>query len=398
MGFKDFLQKLFIKGKISNKPQNSIETLELTNSEMSIKFEGTNINTINISDYYILPIKKDSNGQNILSGVISSTIVPSTTAMMNPHGLFTATINPQLLTKLADGTFSTMIHGSKGIVGHSGFTSISASVFTPIIIFQVMSMLTGQYYMNGITKQLTRLENRVEELLKLYHNERVSKVNVYKKRLDELFGRSFPQIEDLVELRNMRSEISVIFEEYKNSVLTIEPKDIILSQKWFNTEKLWDIIENEEKSNFDFYIKMLTYCNEMLYIIDLLEFVLNIRIGSVRSGRINEILVNINNWNTSDFFKNLHGNIWIKEYYDTIIEKAKKISYDTFWNYDKDWCNENIKYLEYKKSKLSEFVNNQNDIIEMRNNIVNKLKTPIEVLLYIDYGNEHFLIKVNNII
>jgi hypothetical protein len=393
MGLNNFFRKLFAREKVSTRLQNSIAALEFKNSEMNIKFEGTNLNAINLSDYYILPIKKDSNGGNILSGVISSTIVPSTISMMNPHGLFTATINPQLLTKLADGTFSTMVHGSKGIAGHFGFTSISASVFTPIIIFQVMSMLTGQYFLNGITKQLTRLENRIEELLKLYHNERISKINVYKKRIDELFRRNFPQIEDLVELRNMRSEISVIFEEYKNEVLGIKLENIIISKKWFTQEKLWDIIEKDEEYNFDFFMKMLTYCDAMLYIIDLLELVLNIRIGSVRSDRINEILVNINNWNYSDFFRNLHGNRWIKEYYDTIIKRAKEISYDAFFQSDRDWCNKNIRYLEYKKNELTEFVINQNDIIEMRNNIVNKLSNQIEVLLYIDNGNENFLIK-----
>jgi hypothetical protein len=393
MEIRTVLAKLFSKRNVIKESKNSIQALEFKNHEMVIKFDSTNLNVVKLSDYYILPIRNNQNEKNIFSNIISSAIIPSTIAAMNPHGIFTATINPQLLTKLADGTFSTMVHGAKGITGHFGFTSISASVFTPIIVFQVMSMITGQYYLNGITKQLTRLENRVEELLKLYHNERVSKVNVFNRRINELFQKNYPQIEDLVELRNIRNDISIIFEEYKNNVLAIEPKDTIKTKKFFNTDKLWDVIENNEKSNFEFYMKMLTYCDEMLYVVDLLELILNIRIGSVRSDRIAEILNNINNWNSNDFFKNLNGNLWINEYYDTIIKTSKEIAYNTFFNSDKEWCNKNIKYLEYKKSELSEFINNQNDIIEMRNNIVDKLNKPIEVLLYIDNGNENFLIK-----
>lgn len=49
-------------------------------------------------------------------------------AAQAPNGLFTATTNPALLSKLSDGTVSTMVHGSKGIVAHYGFEELKESV------------------------------------------------------------------------------------------------------------------------------------------------------------------------------------------------------------------------------------------------------------------------------
>src|SRR6185369_4233715 len=49
--------------------------------------------------------------------------------ILNPNGIFSATVNPGMLTKFANGSTSTMIHGTKGIVGHAGFTSANVSVF-----------------------------------------------------------------------------------------------------------------------------------------------------------------------------------------------------------------------------------------------------------------------------
>lgn len=90
---------------------------------------------------------------------------------------FRATVNPELLSKLRDGTYSTMIRDSNGhIVSHAGFEQISPISLVPNMIFQTLSFVTNQYYLHNINEKLEDIKKMVELL----------KRDIYEKHIDRL--------------------------------------------------------------------------------------------------------------------------------------------------------------------------------------------------------------------
>lgn len=70
------------------------------------------------------------------------------------------------LMKMHNGLYTTSVIGESGkIVAQAGLTSLS-SVATPLAVFSVASIITGQYFMSQINQSLNLLANNVEEIQK----------------------------------------------------------------------------------------------------------------------------------------------------------------------------------------------------------------------------------------
>jgi hypothetical protein len=155
-------------------PYKDISQIDVINGNDIIKFNKISINEIEKYNYQEISSDRIKGG---LSNIVSAGTQIAAVSILNPNGLFTATVSPQLLTKfVADGTFSTMVREGGRIVKHAGFQSISTTVFAPIAIMQLLSMVTGQYYMNGITKQLKSIDKKINLLIKFHHTEKISKL------------------------------------------------------------------------------------------------------------------------------------------------------------------------------------------------------------------------------
>lgn len=108
------------------------------------------------------PIGSASMIMNILPGLIGANELSGAYKVVFPEGVV-----GELMT-IKNGSLiglnTTSIFGdSKQIVGQAGLQSLSGFV-NPMIVFTVMSMITGQYFMSKINKSLTKLADSIEEV------------------------------------------------------------------------------------------------------------------------------------------------------------------------------------------------------------------------------------------
>jgi hypothetical protein len=141
-------------------------------------------------------------------------------AKQAPNGLFTATANPVNLSKFANGTTTTMVRDVSGhLVEHAGFVDIglSASVNPAIMLsagMQVMSAVSGTYYLHKINAQIIEMDAKLEELLNIHHDTNIGRLIAARKGLSEIANREFVDTTDLSAIRNYKKTADEIHEEY----------------------------------------------------------------------------------------------------------------------------------------------------------------------------------------
>lgn len=141
-------------------------------------------------------------------------------AKQAPNGLFAATTNPANLSKFANGTTSTMVRDTSGrLVEHAGFADVglSASVNPAIILsagMQVMSAVSGTYYLQKINAQIKDMDAKLEELLNIHHDTNIGRLIAARKGLYEIANREFVDTTDLSAIRNYKKTTDEIHEEY----------------------------------------------------------------------------------------------------------------------------------------------------------------------------------------
>ncbi|WP_066320507.1 hypothetical protein [Bacillus sp. FJAT-29814] len=141
-------------------------------------------------------------------------------AKQAPNGLFTATASPANLSKFANGTTSTMVRDASGrLVEHAGFADVglSASVNPAIILsagMQVMSAVSGTYYLHKINAQITDMDAKLEELLNIHHDTNIGRLIAARKGLSEIANREIVDTTDLSAIRNYKKTADEIHEEY----------------------------------------------------------------------------------------------------------------------------------------------------------------------------------------
>lgn len=178
-------------------------------------------------------------------------------AKTTKNGLFTATANPEILSKFKDGTISTMIRpkGSKGIQGNAGFKEVSLDSLSKVnpsmavaTGMQAMAMVSGQYYMDQISNELRNVNSSLDEIKDNHKDEKIGRLIESRERLLELIQHDFFDEVDFNELRSIRRMAAEIRNEYKqkydrlyNDVLNLEPDEWI-SKHRFNSYR--EVVDN----------------------------------------------------------------------------------------------------------------------------------------------------------
>ncbi|PWW32341.1 hypothetical protein DFO73_101605 [Cytobacillus oceanisediminis] len=156
-------------------------------------------------------------------------------AKQAPNGLFTATVNPATLSKFANRTTTTMVRDSSGhLVEHAGFAEVGlrASMNPAIYLsagMQVMSAVSGTYYLKEINDQITDMDAKLEELLNIHHDTNIGRLIAARKGLSEIANREFVDTTDLSTIRNYKKTADEIHEEYIYRLKRQESEDKKLS-------------------------------------------------------------------------------------------------------------------------------------------------------------------------
>jgi hypothetical protein len=169
------------------------------------------------------------------------TVAVDAVAGLGAANLFRATVDPSTLTKFADGTVSTMVHGSGGIIKNAGFQAVAAAqVFAPILVFQVASILTGQYYLHGISKQLSAISEKLQQLINLHHFEKSAILSSHYEVLMRKSDQTHFTPEDLNELLSIYRDANSIRHEYCSLLDNVDTHDYTAAIKGLSAKKWID--------------------------------------------------------------------------------------------------------------------------------------------------------------
>jgi hypothetical protein len=196
--------------KINPKILEPISKIQLSNNSGVIDFDLDN--NFQLDENWAL-LNTSNQTENFFSQATGASAIAAS-SIYSTSGLYTATASANSLMTYGNGTLSSITMNGSKFGQHAGFVSANTAVFTPILAFQFASMLTGQYYFNGLSKQLTSIHESINNLISLHHNERLAKLRYINFKISELNKRSYFTTEDYITIDKLKYDLSTIRFEY----------------------------------------------------------------------------------------------------------------------------------------------------------------------------------------
>ncbi len=177
--------------------------------------DNVTLNRINdfTFDHNWEPLSGKHDSANFFSQVVGAGAAAGS-IMYSTEGLYRATVSPDRLMKYNNNTISSITRNGDKFGSHSGFVNANSAVFAPVLIFQLASMVTGQYYFNGMTKQLSAIQKGIDQILQAYNNERIAKIKAITDKLFEFEKSKYFTLEDFVTIDKIKIELATIRYEY----------------------------------------------------------------------------------------------------------------------------------------------------------------------------------------
>lgn len=180
-----------------------------------------------------------------------STLISLKIAKELGDNLFTATANPEHLMKIRNGVGSAVM-GENGITQHAEFVKHGFLGITPILVFQSLSIATGQYYLHNINQNLKSIKDNVESLVLLHKEKDISKMKTIFQGMEELFNNNFydkhelslvnQYIDNVRELKNYnlvqmektREKLNKMYLDFKKEDYLLQCQDISPNKPWYD--------------------------------------------------------------------------------------------------------------------------------------------------------------------
>jgi hypothetical protein len=256
-----------------------------------LKFECTDLPQ-NFNEKFVkIP---DSNfSRNLSSQLLGAGIQTGAMANIAGSGFFKATIDPALLSQYSSGTISSIVKVNGKIVEHAGFQAIpSAQVFAPILVFQLASICTGQYYLNGINSQLSLLQERVNELIRLHHLERKSYIETVFNTLQEFANKTCISSADIHKLADFKFEVKRIRVEYYHSFNDYKLEELAkaYNDNFYTSTMVSELTQKFEDSQLEMSSDMIHICDILIRIIILLEIKLYSQYDKYNLKQLDELI------------------------------------------------------------------------------------------------------------
>jgi len=321
-----------------------------------------------------IPLDAPLLSQNIGSQLTAAGVLGNITR--TGTGLYRSTVDPSQLMIYKDGTTSSIIRRGGRFVEHHGFQSASTmSIFAPILIFQVASILTGQYYLNGITDQLSNISAQLDRLINDINDRDVASLKTRWKLLLDLHKKKQASSEDFTSLSNIEKDLLDIRNTYeerlkRNTGTTYRKElDKEKSKSTFTSGKINDLRSFNERTNLVFDIQILAYSEWLLQLRKVVYLELSTHCQpSEREERASgfcEVLASLQNWNVNE----------LQEYFTKASESLNALSVSAHI-IELD-ASINAKLANDFRKFLAEQTQKMTDIINCYNNNANELKTEV---------------------
>lgn len=365
--------------------QELISNIEFKNQEVSIQFDAIKVEDFktNLPTIYL-----NKTNQDLISGTLSNVLgggANTAITSLATRGLFKATADPVTLMKLASGGFGSSVMKGGRITQQAGFIQAGTTMFTPMIVFQIASMVTGQYYMNNISKQLNSVQEKLDELLNLFHIERQAKLVKAFTFISKNLNKKNFVLEDFVLIKIIFSELTDIREEY--FLMIDDLVDKIKENNKYETvfsslAEAKKIAEEFEKTGFIFKMKTSLVADELFHLANITEFHMNLCYKEPDVNRIHLISEKLDEFSkfkkqdfafykSQDLYNDIKNNTLkqIKEAKSTSIFSEDKIQH-ILSNLEGQFNDFDV----FKEDKL-------NSTMKLYYNIISPLRTPKTILI-----------------
>jgi hypothetical protein len=244
-------------------------------------------------------------------------------------------------------------------VGQKGFVPLNpAQVLLPIMIFQALSFVTGQYYLHNINSRLQSIENIVKRLEGILQREKVAILKEGYSRLEILWKKPQMFQEDLIELTGIISKAGRIAEEHTLALESNENDASLqdLHKRWRTVSKLNDI--NNKLPSPLHYAEMSMSANRLKYAAVCLSLKGNSQLATKEPDRLNNLewyLENIER-SVNELKKAEQSLVYPDNYLNKHEEALKAVCNKAYWRKDTLRALKDLRaYKKHKKYIKEEF-------------------------------------------
>lgn len=274
-----------------------VPEFQLTTGEKSLALHSTEFSTLP-HNYAIIPMSEEQkrNAYNALSVGAAGTNSAIAGKMLS--GLYRATADPATLMKLSSGGVGSAVVENGKIVGQAGFTAAGAAAAAPVVIFQALSIVTGQYYLNDIKKQLKQLNSRIEKLIQMQESANRGELDSICIFLRQLDAQEYYSIDDILLLRGKMLDIQALYFNYVEQMKIIaqdESLESMIKEGKFkrNSKQIKNTIEEYRNQDFSYLAQMANACYQIYTMMEILYFKMiakNCDYSSATIEKINRII------------------------------------------------------------------------------------------------------------
>lgn len=323
-------------------------------------------------------IKKEDFLKNLLPQIGVDIAVIS-----NLNAVYTTKATPELLMHLTSGGYSSALIQNGHIVGHQGFIQVSPmSVFTPILAFQIMSAITGQYYLNNMSQQINKIQTLLNQLIAIHHNKSFAILKNATNKLDELLKMESNFPEDADTIGRMKESIDNIIAEYEGLIMAIDSNIYKATKnKYTNAKKqldaVCDIVNSDNPYLYSSILDISTTLSFYYSVADLKVQSHLCKIDSTRIIKMKELHKKVDEYQTyrNDFLDKIHesilgtiGGITVIKFLPGNQEKlsqawSKYKEYENTYNSLRNESSNNLSQIKVLKETVSSFMQKEITLI-----------------------------------
>ena len=247
------------------KKQDKNDCLKI--EETSIVLDDTRFQTIKLDD------KEKDNVQNYFSTLLEGALWTKVVSSYN--GLLKCNLPADCLYNAYDKVGNIVGKRGYGSEGHGVFNPASSASLTPIVCFQVLSKITGQYYQHIISEKLDSIKKELEYIIEHQKNIEIGQLQQAYSSLVELSKKNVYHTEDFVQINDVKKTIGQLQKTYRREIDTLNLEQYFESPKkariWtdyqYCTQKVEIINESKVFSIFEMalYSEILFRISNMVY-------------------------------------------------------------------------------------------------------------------------------------
>ena len=299
------------------------------NSGHEISITRPNTTQLSGKQYREICVRGSSVAGHLAQGVmpvLAQAQTLSEIAKAAPNGLFAATAPVQDLMKLTGGTVGSAVMKDGKIAAQAGFAEVIVRAANPVAVvagaMQAMALISGQYYMSEISKQLENVDRKLDRLIGYHHDEKIGMLRSANRELLELTSKINVDAADIISCQRLEEKCGEVYFEYYTRLEGIK---VGAKERWLNKPKeLKELGTSIDESELDFSIQMCYQASILQEKCKLTEIAIRFKIGHGQERFISEQAQILRKMHGEAFHRNVH--LHIDEHYAPVLEKAKKIA------------------------------------------------------------------------